>query len=114
MKKQFITEAARMQKLAGIITESQLNENKASRIETMIQQEYPEIIQSGEVEQGTEEWLFLIQLALKAYGINIEDEDDILAATDGEGPYAEQIANLNYEHISDLETALENLGVEVF
>jgi hypothetical protein len=27
MKKQFITEAARMQKLAGIIKESQLNEN---------------------------------------------------------------------------------------
>ena len=114
MKKQFITEAARMQKLAGIITESQLNENKASRIETMIQQEYPEIIQSGEVEQGTEEWLFLLQLALKAYGINIENEYDILKATNGEGPYAQQIENLNYKHISDLETALENLGVEVF
>lgn len=94
--------------------ESQLNENKASRIETMIQQEYPQIIEDGEVEQGTEEWLFLIQLALKAYGINIEDESDILAAIDGEGPYAEQIENLDYEHISDLETALENLGVEVF
>jgi hypothetical protein len=94
--------------------ESQLNENKASRIETMIQQEYPQIIEDGEVEQGTEEWLFLIQLALKAYGINIEDEYDILAAIDGEGPYAEQIENLDYEHISDLETALENLGVEVF
>jgi hypothetical protein len=94
--------------------EPQLNENKASRIETMIQQEYPQIIEGGEVEQGTEEWLFLIQLALKAYGINIENEYDILAAIDGEGPYAEQIENLDYEHISDLETALENLGVEVF
>ena len=72
------------------------------------------LIEDGEVEQGTEEWLFLIQLALKAYGINIEDESDILAAIDGEGPYAEQIENLDYEHISDLETALENLGVEVF
>ena len=29
MKKQFITEAARMQKLAGILTESQLNETQS-------------------------------------------------------------------------------------
>jgi hypothetical protein len=32
MKKQFITEAARLQKLAGIITESQINENEESNI----------------------------------------------------------------------------------
>jgi len=114
MKKQFITEATRFQKLAGIITESQINENRASQIITLIQQEYPEIIEDGEVEKGTEEWLFLIQLALKTYGVDIEDAFDILDALDGEGPYAQQIEDLDYQHINDLETALEDLGIEVY
>ena len=90
------------------------NSNKTSQIEALIKQEYPEIINDGEVEQGTEEWLFLLQLALKVYGLNIANEYDILKATDGEGPYAKQLANLGYGYVSDLEQALENLGVEVY
>ena len=32
MKKQFITETSRMQKLAGILTESQINENESPQL----------------------------------------------------------------------------------
>jgi hypothetical protein len=90
------------------------NSNKASQIEALIKQEYPEIINDGEIEKGTEEWLFLLQLALKVYGLNIANEYDILKAVDGKGPYAKQVANLGYGYVSDLEQALENLGVEVY
>jgi hypothetical protein len=90
------------------------NGDKTSQIEALLKQEYPEIINDGEVEKGTEEWLFLLQLALKVYGLNIANEYDILKAVDGEGPYAKQVANLGYGYVSDLEQALENLGVEVY
>jgi hypothetical protein len=93
---------------------NQNNNNKISQIEALIKQEYPEIINDGEIEKGTEEWLFLLQLALKVYGLNIANEYDILKAVDGKGPYAKQIANLGYGYVSDLEQALENLGVEVY
>ena len=107
-------------KIKSIITDykklnfSNQGGGKASQIKTLIQQEYPEIIQSGEIETGTEEWLFLLQLALKVYGLNIPNEYDILKAIDGKGPYAKQIANLNYKYSSDLEQALEELGVKVY
>lgn len=112
-KKPLNEQFLRMQKLAGLITESQLNENELSQIETSIQQEYPEIVNSGEIEQGTEEWLFLLQLAYKVYGLNIANEYDISKAIDGKGPYAQQVKDLGSSPISDLETALENLGVNI-
>jgi hypothetical protein len=63
-------ETLRMQMLAGIITESQykakLNENELNTLKQTIQQEYPEIVQGGEIETGTEEWIFLLKLALKS------------------------------------------------
>ena len=61
-------EILRMQMLAGIITESQykakLNENELNTLKQTIQQEYPEIVQDGEIETGTEEWVFLLKLSL--------------------------------------------------
>lgn len=60
MKKQFITEATRMQKLAGIITESeykQLNENQIPQdveefLNGMIDLEIPEDVEEGEEISG--------------------------------------------------------------
>ena len=90
-----------------------LFEDKLSQIETSIQQEYPEIIEDGEIETGTEEWLFLLQLAFKTYGLNIADEYDILKAINGKGPYAQQVKDLGYTPIRALEAALKNLGVDI-
>jgi hypothetical protein len=116
MKKQLINEAKRLQELAGIITENELNENedKEERMKDLILQDYREIVDSGEVEKGTEEWLFLLQLALKVYGLDIQNEYDILKGIDGKGPYAEQIKALGNSWIQDLEIALDDLEVEIY
>ena len=53
MKKQFITEAARMQKLAGIITESQINENN-SLYGSDIEEFFKNLLDS--YYEGFEEW----------------------------------------------------------
>jgi hypothetical protein len=113
--KQFLAEGRLLKEdIQNSSNQTGSNGDKTSQIEALLKQEYPEIINDGEVEKGTEEWLFLLQLALKVYGLNIANEYDILKATDGKGPYAKQIANLGYGYVSDLEQALENLGVEVY
>jgi hypothetical protein len=103
------------QKFSKPLTELQpiSNRDKSYQIEQAIREEYPEIIEDGEIETGTEEWLFLIQLALKVYGVNIPDEYDILKAIDGEGPYAKRVKKIGDSYANDLEKALENLGVEI-
>jgi hypothetical protein len=112
MKKQILSEEfKRMQKLAGINEMQVKSPDKATQIKALIQKEYPEVIDDGTVETGTDEWLSLLQLALKAYGINLENSYDFLFYE--KGPYAKQIDRLNYSYVRDLETALENLGVEI-
>jgi hypothetical protein len=101
------------QKFSKPLTELQPVSNKSYQIEQAIRKEYPEIVEDGEIETGTEEWLFLLQLALKVYGVNIPDKYDILQAIDGEGPYAEQIEKLNNSYSNDLTKALENLGIKM-
>jgi hypothetical protein len=103
------------QKFSKPLTELQpiSNRDKSHQIEQAIREEYPEIIEDGEIETGTEEWLFLLQLALKVYGLNIANGYDILKAMDGEGPYVKQIERLGNSYVNDLEKALENLGIEI-
>ena len=121
MKKPINEEFKRMQKLAG------LNENsfnyKTSHVEKIkekIQQEYPEIIEKRTVEKGTEEWLFLLQLSLKTFGINVEDAYDILKVDldkmdNGELDWlAQEMDDNGNSYVTDLEKALEELGVEVY
>jgi hypothetical protein len=108
------TKLATKKKAKGLKEEVQaLFEDKLSQIETSIQQEYPEIIEDGEIETGTEEWLFLLQLAFKTYGLNIANEYDIFKAINGKGPYAQQVKDLGYTPIRALEAALKNLGVDI-
>ena len=61
-------ETLRMQMLAGIITEGQykakLNENELNTLKQTIQQEYPNVVQSGEIETGTDDWIVLLKLSL--------------------------------------------------
>jgi hypothetical protein len=129
----------RMQKLAGLLTENEktpsipselnltdetsgmmeeenLNEDKPTvgKMKDLIYQDYREIVDSGQVEKGTEEWLFLLQLALKVYGLDIQNEYDILKGIDGKGPYAKQIKALGYSWIRALEIALSDLEVEAY
>jgi len=129
----------RMQKLAGLLTENEktpsipselnltdetsgmmeeenLNEDKPTvgKMKDLIYQDYREIVDSGKVEYGTEEWLFLLQLALKVYGLDIQNEYDILKGINGKGPYAKQIKALGNSWIQDLEIALDDLEVEAY
>jgi hypothetical protein len=103
---------------------TQLNEDKeteaqAEKIKALIYQNYREIVDSGQVEKGTEEWLFLLQLALKVYGLDIKNEYDILKGIDGKGPYAKQIKALDYskpkkDWLRALEIALSDLEVDAY
>ena len=67
MKKQFITEAQRMQKLAGIVSESKslLNEMDENYVLSIlanngIDDDYFESMGGKEIESGTEEWIGVI------------------------------------------------------
>jgi hypothetical protein len=121
MKKPLNEQFKRMQKLAG------LNENsfnyKTSHVEKIkekIQQEYPNIINHGTVEKGTEEWLFLLELSLKTFGVYVKDPYDILKVDldkmdNGEfDNLAQEMDDLGNSYVTDLEKALEELGVEVY
>ena len=95
---------------------TQLNEDKPTvfKMKNLIYQDYREIVDSGKVEKGTEEWLFLLQLALKVYGLDIQNEYDILKGIEGKGPYAKQIKALGNSWLQDLEIALDDLEVESY
>jgi hypothetical protein len=115
-------ETLRMQMLAGIITEGQykakLNENELNTLKQAIQQEYPEIIQSGQIEQGTEEWIFLLKLALESMyngeykgffdGI---DEYDLFVNGEYESYYdmIEDTINESMFEVTDLESLLNEM-----
>jgi len=110
-----------MQKLAGL-NENSFN-HKTSHVEKIkekIQQEYPEIIEKGTVEKGTEEWLFLLELSLKTFGIYVKDPYDILKVDldkmdNGEfDDLAQEMDDNGNAYVTDLEKALEELGVEVY
>ena len=96
------------------LNEDEATEIQAEKIKALIYQDYREIVDSGQVEKGTEEWLFLLQLALKVYGLDIQNEYDILKGIDGKGPYAKQIKALGYSWIQALEIALSDLEVESY
>jgi len=125
MKKQPLNEQfKRMQKLAGL-NENSFNPNtsRVEKIKEKIQQEYPEIIKKGTIEKGTEEWLFLLELSLKTFGIYVKDSYDILDILKVDldkmdnGKFddlAQDIDDLGNSYVTDLEKALEELGVEVY
>jgi hypothetical protein len=103
--KQFLTEGC-------LLNEIKVNKpDRMNRIKTLIQEEYPEIVEDGDIETGTEEWLFLLQLVYKVYGLNIEDAFDII--DDENIELNQQMEDLGYGPVSDLEQALEELGVEI-
>jgi hypothetical protein len=121
MKKTLNEEFKRMQKLTGL-NENSFNHitSHVEKIKEKIQQEYPNIINDGTVEKGTEEWLFLLQLSLKTFGVNVEDPFDILKVDldkmdNGEfNDLAQEMDDLGYAYVTDLEKALEELGIEVY
>jgi hypothetical protein len=124
MKKPLNEEFKRMQKLAGL-NENSFNPNtsRVEKIKEKIQQEYPEIIEKGTVEKGTEEWLFLLELSLKTFGIYVKDPYDILDILKVDldkmdnGKFddlAQDIDDLGNSYVTDLEKALEELGVEAY
>ena len=124
MKKPLNEQFKRMQKLAGL-NENSFNPNtsRVEKIKEKIQQEYPEIIEKGTVEKGTEEWLFLLELSLKTFGIYVKDPYDILDILKVDldkmdnGKFddlAQDIDDLGNSYVTDLETALEELGVEAY
>ena len=106
----------RDEETSGMMEAENLNEDKPTvgKMKDLIYQDYREIVDSGKVEYGTEEWLFLLQLALKVYGLDIQNEYDILKGIDGKGPYAKQIKALGNSWIQDLEIALDDLEVEAY
>jgi len=121
MKQPLNEEFKRMQKLAGL-NENNFNHitSHVEKIKEKIQQEYPDIINDGEIEKGTEEWLFLLELSLKTFGINVEDPYDILKVDldkmdNGElDDLAQEMDDNGNAYITDLEQALKELGVEVY
>jgi len=106
MNKEFLY----MQKLAGVITESEyvakLNENEVvNKLKREIQKEYPNIVQDGEIETGTEEWIYLLRDALGLeypYFKNI-DAYDLFINKDYE-KYQDKIEDLfQRNNITDLD-----------
>jgi hypothetical protein len=116
-------ELLRMQMLAGVITESQykrrLNEAEIpNQLKQTIQQEYPEIVQNGKIEQGTEEWVFLLKLVLESMydgkykrffdGI---DEYDLFINGEYESYYdmIKNTVNESMFEVTDLESLLDEM-----
>jgi hypothetical protein len=88
------------------------------KIKTMLQQNYQDIIDDGEVEQGTEEWLCLLEVALNVNDVILDDMYDLITSSEDEMyikyPKLKELNNNGYIHVSELEKALEELGVEVY
>jgi hypothetical protein len=87
-KKQLNEQFRRMQKLAGIITENQMNEtpgNDVEKIKKAIQQQYPEVIKDRQVETGTPEWIDLLELVFNdVYGIKYFNPYEIFVSGEDE------------------------------
>jgi hypothetical protein len=114
-------ETLRMQMLAGIITESEykarLNEDELKTLKQVIQQEYPEVIQSGEIETGTDDWIVLLKLSLaninKDFSGFFTDVDEYDLFVNGKyEPYYDMITDIINESIfevTDLKSLLEEM-----
>ena len=83
-------------------------------VKTMLQQDYQDIIDDGEVETGTEEWLCLLEVALKVNGVVLDDMYDILNEDEKyiKYPKLKELDENGYVYVNELNTALEELGVE--
>lgn len=81
------------------------------QIKNQITNEYPEFIEDGELETGTEEWLELLQLTLKLYGIDVKDSYDMLNMENM--PYWKEIDKLGYTYVINLQIALDELKIDL-
>jgi len=68
----------RLMELAGINESSHFLQKLAN----MIRRDFPEIVESGEIESGTEEWLDLLTLVINDLFVEINDPYEILINTD--------------------------------
>jgi len=97
MKKQLNEQFRRMQKLAGIITENQIQEMDVKTILTNngIDDDYFESMGGKEIETGTEEWL------------------DILSDVTGKDAYTAEFDEADEAKIQIFMQKLEALGIEL-
>lgn len=133
MKKQFITEAKRLQKLAGIVTEDQDKyktyepytfrkpsgyKEEVNQIKNEIKKSYPDYINNdiGDIMDADFE---LICLAYKVYGINMS-VDDAYTIINNEDPselpknlipIKDKIKDLTGEPMLALRQAMEELNI---
>ena len=87
------------------------NTDMIEQIKNQITNEYPEFIEDGELETGTEEWLELLQLTLKLYGIDVKDPYDMLNMENM--PYWKEIDKLGYTYVINLQIALDELKIDL-
>jgi hypothetical protein len=87
------------------------NTDMIEQIKNQITNEYPEFIEDGELETGTEEWLELLQLTLKLYGIDVKDSYDMLNMENM--PYWKEIDKLGYTYVINLQIALDELKIDL-
>ena len=91
-------------------------DNNINKIKNAIIQNFPELIDDGEVESGTYEWNELLAIALTVNGLNM-NSDELRLAMDGEAPYAQRLDDFieknKLKYISDLAKALERLNIEI-
>lgn len=94
----------RMQKLAGL-NEIKVNApgGKLSQVINQIKSKYPEIVDDGEVETGTDDWFDLMSLVVKVF---TGEDVDMFEIEDISEIYTLEMG-------TTLEKALEKLNVEM-
>lgn len=101
----------RLQELAGIHELKSVSTRRDLKRE--IQRLWPDIVEWGKIETGTEEWMFILELALEIKaGIKMPKGEEIFDHMDGEN-VVRALEKDNWKIIRDVEEALTSLGVEI-
>ena len=107
--KQFITEAQRLQKLAGISEIKIIPSNKVSVIKKMIATNFPQVIKRGNLRGASNEYFPILLAVAKMNGFDFDSEDDLIAYINDHSDQKEEVEKL----IDGFKDALDDLNVDV-
>ena len=107
--KQFITEAQRLQKLAGISEIKVIPSNKISAIKKMIATNFPQVIKRGNLRGASNEYFPILLAVAKMNGFDFDSEDDLIEYINNHSNEEKEVEKL----IDGFKDALNDLNVNV-
>ena len=107
--KQFITEAQRLQKLAGISEIKVIPSNKISAIKKMIATNFSQVIKRGNLRGASNEYFPILLAVAKMNGFDFDSEDDLIEYINNHSNKEKEVEKL----IDGFKDALDGLNINV-